>query len=339
MVACGGFAAWTLHAERRVRAMQNRTCAQSTHEFAQSLSTVWRGQVQQARTQMETAVGELAQRFGGIVERLDAAGVSGRGPKADTAVVPLFHSAEQTLDTVVQSLQTVVESKSALIGEVQSLERFIEQLGEMAREVGMIAQQTNLLAVNAAIAAAHAGDAGRGFSVLAQEVRKLSAQSGQTGRRIAEQVGQVTEAIAGAREAAEAGAHTDAATVGQSREAIQQVLARLREATERIAASEAQLLQQGAVIQGEVSEALVQLQFQDRVNQVLQHVGDSIEQWPQETQRQLLDATPEAAAPVLDPQPLLSSLHASYAMADERELHTTGRASAPAAPAEEVTFF
>ncbi len=343
MLVAGIAATSVLLRDQARRRRSEAEYVQSSERFATDLAPVWAGHVHTSKAQMEAAIASLAERFGGIVQRLDGAvqagshGASGAG--ADP-LVKVFGNAESSLAGVVQSLRSVMDSKAGLVGEVQGLERFIGELGQMAQDVGLIAQQTNLLAVNAAIAAARAGDAGRGFAVLAQEVRKLSSQSGETGKRIADKVQHVTAAIVAARQQAEAGAEQDARAVKASREANVGVLGRLRAATDAVVASGEQLKQESLGIKGEVSEALVQLQFQDRVSQILSHVATSIESLPREMTAYAERCQASRQLLPLDAAQLLEALQSSYAMHDERVMHTGAKpAAAAAAPAEEVTFF
>ncbi len=111
------------------------------------------------------------------------------------------NSAEEAMDTAQQGetmVRTAVTAISAVQGQVLDLQEQMRQLGAQADNVGKvlqvigdIADQTNLLALNAAIEAARAGEAGRGFAVVADEVRKLAEKTMQA----THEVGSTLDAI------------------------------------------------------------------------------------------------------------------------------------------------
>jgi len=310
--------------------------------FGAAVLPVWSRHMENSRIQMEDAVADLATRFSSIVDKLDhALHVSSlEGDQGGQSMTAVFsHSASQ-LASVVASMKSAMQSKQAMLGQIRDLERFTRELRDMAEGVASIAAQTNLLALNAAIEAARAGPAGAGFAVVAQEVRHLSSRSAETGRNIAQRVGQISSAILAASQAAEASSDAEDQSMQSAEGMIDSVLADFRTMTDALVQSSDLLKQESIAIQGEVGEALVQLQFQDRVSQVMSHVRENLALMPTvlEENRRHYEATGELLAP--DPAPLLDALKSTYAMAEEHAVHSGSRHVAPkATDADEITFF
>ena len=307
---------------------------------------VWSGHIETSRLQMEAAISSLAQRFGGIVDKLDQAMrasdvAAGSTQNSEQGLVAVFAHSDKELHAVVDSLRAAMASNGEMLLEVQQLGRFVSELQQMAADVANIAAQTNLLAINAAIEAAHAGESGRGFSVLAQEVRKLSAMSGDTGKRMTEKVGLVGAAITKARKSAELSASREAVSVQHCEGSINAVLGEFRQVTDALVASADVLKRESLGIQGEIGEALVQLQFQDRVSQVMTHVRHNMDQLTERLTESRLSFEREGVMKPVDTGALLAALEATYAMAEERETHSSGAAATTKAKAksEEITFF
>ena len=314
----------------------------SREQFGDAILPVWARHIENSRSQMEEAVTDLTSRFSTIVDKLDTAlqAASG-GQGGGNSLVDVFSNSENQLGSVVAAMKSAMASKQTMLEQIQQLERFTRELRDMAEGVASIAAQTNLLALNAAIEAARAGPAGRGFAVVAQEVRNLSNRSAETGRNIADRVGQISAAILSASAAAEQSSAAEDASMQSAEGMIEAVLRDFRLVTDALVQSSELLKQESMGIQSEVGEALVQLQFQARVSQVMTHVRENMERLPAILRDNRAHYEQEQALQPLQAAPLLAELQKTYAMADEHAVHggaLTTRPQQPAA-ADEITFF
>jgi len=305
----------------------------SIDDFARQITPAWANHIETSRVEMEQAIGDLTRRFAGITDHLSTA-LNGSGIELSQDNSNLFQHSNQRLQQVVSSLEAALQENLLVLERIRSLAGFIVELKTMASEVARIAGQTNLIALNAAIEAARAGETGRGFAVVADEVRKLSQLSAETGKQIGSKVEQINTAMHTTLAAVEKSTEDEAAAVAASNDNIHAVLDNLQVVFNQLQQYSNNLSHSAQNIRGEIDQSLTQFQFQDRIGQVLAHVRDSINGFPQH-----LVASHSHEINLLQPLDTLSmldKLKSTYTMEAEHLAH--GDAPVPR-PAEEITFF
>ena len=157
------------------------------------------------------SLGEAAGRASATVSGM--AGAVGDVAKIAAEADRIASRASEDARTGGEAVSRTVDGMKAISENMENTARVINGLGKRSQEIGRIlevieeiADQTNLLALNAAIEAARAGEAGRGFAVVADEVRKLAERSVEAAKEIGEVVRQVQQETTDAVDVARAGA-------------------------------------------------------------------------------------------------------------------------------------
>ncbi|WP_305013173.1 globin-coupled sensor protein [Ammoniphilus sp. CFH 90114] len=136
--------------------------------------------------QTESASVDTCQKAQKVIEETDNTLYSSK---------QLFHLTEQSIENMCKTEEKILELRtdiSDMVNEVEELSTLLRRVINMSKDIEGITNQTNLLALNASIEAARAGEHGRGFSVVANEVRKLAEATKQTNSIISQLVAEST---------------------------------------------------------------------------------------------------------------------------------------------------
>ncbi len=208
-----------------------------------------------------------------IVNGMSEVGSEGESVKFADFVMDTSKTMESFVDN------TVATSKIAM-GLVETMDTINSEVNTMLNilaEIESIAKQTNLLALNAAIEAARAGEAGRGFAVVADEVRNLSQRTNQFSHEIRAHMDQVDGSLTRAHDSIYAVASMDMNFALQSKQRVQDTMLRLETINLAMADAARGIDAHATEVSAEVNQAVTALQFQDMSSQLIGHAQVRLE--------------------------------------------------------------
>lgn len=245
--------------------------AGTAHQVAsasEELSSSAALQAESSETQQNqtTRVAIAMQQMSSTVQQVS--GNCAKAAEASGRAAGTAHEGGEVVKQALVQMRAIAESVGATAKKMGELGHSSEQIGRIAAVIDDIADQTNLLALNAAIEAARAGEQGRGFAVVADEVRKLAERTTVATKEIASMIKTIQDGTSGAVQAMEAGrrqVEEGLASTARAGESLQQIIRMSEEVGSMITGIAASATQQSAAT----------LEINQNMDQIAQLVKES----------------------------------------------------------------
>lgn len=285
-----GVGVWLVMRETR-RPPEHTRILQEQEQLLSELRQFVGAEIEGSRVEVERARDLIRQAVSGLGSSFDAMNRKSRqqaqamarildrtGDQDGGADVARFaQHASQRMEQLVEALEQVSGQSGATVTHIDEMAGHLDGIFALLEDVKSIADQTNLLALNAAIEAARAGEAGRGFAVVADEVRNLSERSTAFNEQIRKLAHSSKESIAKVRDTVSGMASRDLNRSREARAEAAGMLDQVAAINRSLGDGMREISDCGRAIDGSVAEAVRALQFEDIATQALGGVHSHLE--------------------------------------------------------------
>ena len=237
-------------------------------------------EIERTRTLIRESVSKLGASFDAVNRKsreqstVVARLVERTGDDSGSIDISRFaQQATQQMEQLVEALEAASGQSGVTVSHIDAMAGHLDGIFALLEDVKSIADQTNLLALNAAIEAARAGEAGRGFAVVADEVRNLSERSTAFNEQIRKLAHNAKESIAKVRETVSQTASRDLDRVRVARNESASMMDRVDGIHRSLGNGMRDIADCGRAIDASVAEAVRSLQFEDIATQALGAAG------------------------------------------------------------------
>lgn len=300
---------------------------------------VLRAQLTEVAQQVERGVVGVCNNFSGIADRSRKAvekttELFGEGQgEQDGTVEQSIETSRATIGGLLERLERASQISAMVVSRMEQVEQGVSGIESLLSELQKIAFSNKLVALNAKIEAVHVGQLGAGFEVVADEISRQGDKSNELAEAIGVRVREMRDRINTAAGDLRTIVAQDRDQLAESRHVAESALDVLRSVHQRARDSLAWMASEQQDLAGEISNAVVGLQFQDRTNQCIEHVLEGLLQ----VEQNLGGASQSATAPSPGGgkgRSMLDEVRDGYTMESERAVLQRALAETPAATDE-----